>query len=219
MGEYSAALDLHLQMQSICLLLTVQVALLITVNNGFCIIEILGFMYALGIVIDSVSIINIVLAVGLSVDYSAHVGHCFMLRGGNSKDDRATEALAVSIRSSAHHHFIHVFGYSLHSLHWSHPIQDIGASVLNGAISTFLAAAVLLFSKSSLAIQFALTVSLGVIHGLVLLPVLLSLFGPQPFASADAPRVTEDNMAKKAPGTEHAESFGVPPESVVVMVA
>jgi hypothetical protein len=30
MGEYTAALDLHLQMQSICLLLTVQVALLIT---------------------------------------------------------------------------------------------------------------------------------------------------------------------------------------------
>lgn len=88
-------------------------------NDGFCIIEILVFMYALGIVIDSVSIINIVLAVGLSVDFSAHVGHCFMLKGGKSKDDRATEVLA-----------------------------DIGDSVLNGAISTFLAAAVLLFSKS-----------------------------------------------------------------------
>jgi multidrug efflux pump subunit AcrB len=77
-------------------------------NDGFCIIEILVFMYALGIVIDSVSIINIVLAVGLSVDFSAHVGHCFMLKGGKSKDDRATEVLAVSTRSSAYHHFIHV---------------------------------------------------------------------------------------------------------------
>ena len=50
-------------------------ALLITLNVAFCIIEILGFMNAFGIVIDSVSVINIVLAVGLSVDYSAHVGH------------------------------------------------------------------------------------------------------------------------------------------------
>lgn len=50
-------------------------SLLITLNVAFCIVEILGFMYALGIVIDSVSVINIVLAVGLSVDYSAHVGH------------------------------------------------------------------------------------------------------------------------------------------------
>ena len=88
--------------------MTVQVALLITVNDGLCIIEILGFMYALGIVIDSVSMINIVLAVGLSVDYSAHVGRCFMLKDGKSKDDRATEALAVSIRISMYHHFIHV---------------------------------------------------------------------------------------------------------------
>jgi hypothetical protein len=47
-------------------------------------------------------------------------------------------------------------------------IQDIGASVLNGAISTSLAVAVLLFSKSHVfkthAIQFALIVSLGDIH-------------------------------------------------------
>ena len=83
-----------------------------------------------------------------------------MVKGGDNKDVRATETLA-----------------------------DIGASVLNGALSTFLAVAVLLFSSSyvfkTLAIQFALTVALGMMHGLVLLPVLLSLFGPKPFASAE----------------------------------
>jgi len=67
----------------------------------------------------------------------------------------------------------------------------MGASVLNGALSTFLAVAVLLFSTSyvfkTLAIQFALTVGLGVVHGLVLLPVVLSLCGPEPFASAERP--------------------------------
>jgi len=133
-------------------------ALLITISVIFCIVEILGFMYAAGLVIDSVSVINIVLAVGLSVDYSAHVGHSFMVKSGK-RNDRVTEALA-----------------------------DIGASVLNGALSTFLAVAVLLGSSSyvfkTLAIQFALTVGLGVAHGLVFLPVLLSLFGPNPFSSA-----------------------------------
>lgn len=48
-----------------------------------------------------------VLAVALSVDYSAHVGHCFMGKGGEDKNKRALEALA-----------------------------DMGAAVLNGAIST-----------------------------------------------------------------------------------
>eukprot|EP00526_Cylindrotheca_closterium_P001359 CAMPEP_0113628114 /NCGR_PEP_ID=MMETSP0017_2-20120614/14568_1 /TAXON_ID=2856 /ORGANISM="Cylindrotheca closterium" /LENGTH=897 /DNA_ID=CAMNT_0000538409 /DNA_START=59 /DNA_END=2752 /DNA_ORIENTATION=- /assembly_acc=CAM_ASM_000147 len=132
---------------------------LITINVAACIIEILGFMYALGIVIDSVSVINMVLAVGLSVDYSAHVGHCFMVKGGEDKNKRALEALA-----------------------------DMGASVLNGAISTFLAVVVLLFSSSYvfrvLSTQFALTVGLGVLHGLVGLPVMLSVLGPKPFASA-----------------------------------
>ena len=135
-------------------------ALLITINVGFCIVEILGFMWALGIAIDSVSVINIVLAVGLSVDYSAHVGHCFMTKGGPDKNARALESLA-----------------------------DIGAAVLQGAISTFLAVVVLLFSKSYvfeiLSKQFAVTVVLGVLHGLVLLPVLLSLLGPKAFSSAE----------------------------------
>lgn len=87
-------------------------------------------------------------------------------------------------------------------------IQDIGASVLNGALSTFLAVAVLLFSTSyvfkTLATQFALTVGLGVLHGLVLLPVLLSLFGPEPFASAEPPHKTETIEMKKNNASEES---------------
>lgn len=155
-------------------------SLLITMNVAFCVVEILGFMFALGIVIDSVSVINIVLAVGLSVDYSAHVGHCFMLKGGKDKNKRATEALA-----------------------------DIGAAVLSGAMSTFLAVVVLLFSSSYvfnvLSKQFALTVGLGLLHGLVALPVMLSTLGPEPFSSAEEEVLTftEGKDSDMAP-TAHA---------------
>lgn len=163
-------------------------AALITLAVACCIIEILGFMFALGIAIDSVSVINIVLAIGLSVDYSAHVGHCFMVKGGHDRNRRALEALT-----------------------------DIGAAVLQGAISTFLAVLVLLFSKSYvfmvLSKQFALTVGLGVLHGLVLLPVLLSIFGPKPFESAEEPihvkqlnadgNATNDGPASNPDFTKH----------------
>ena len=68
-------------------------------------------------------------------------------------------------------------------------LADIGASVLQGATSTFLAVAVLLFSSSYVFVilskQFALTVTLGIAHGLLLLPVLLSLLGPKAFSSAE----------------------------------
>ena len=33
--------------------------------------------------------------------------------------------------------------------------------------------------------MFALTVGLGIAHGLILLPVLLSILGPKPFSSAE----------------------------------
>jgi hypothetical protein len=146
-------------------------SLLITLNVAFCICEILGFMWALGIAIDSVSVINIVLAVGLSVDYSAHIGHCFMVKGGADKNKRVTESLA-----------------------------DIGSAVLQGATSTFLAVVVLLFSSSyvfvTLSRQFVLTVVLGVWHGLLLLPVLLSLLGPKPFSSAELPESENEAIDK-----------------------
>lgn len=102
-----------------------------------------------------------------------------MVKGGDNKDVRATETLA-----------------------------DIGASVLNGALSTFLAVAVLLFSSSyvfkTLAIQFALTVALGMMHGLVLLPVLLSLFGPKPFASAEP--IKKDGIDKVGTSMKQEDS-------------
>ena len=137
-------------------------AFLITLNVAFCLIEILGFMWALGIAIDVTSVINLVLAVGLSVDYSAHVGHSFMMKGGYSKPKRVIEALA-----------------------------DMGSAVLAGGMSTFLAVAVLLFLKSYvfyvLSRQLCVTVILGLAHGLILLPIMLSLWGPRPFGAATNP--------------------------------
>jgi predicted RND superfamily exporter protein len=144
-------------------------AFLITLNVAFCLAEILGCMWGLGFAIDSVTVINLVLAVGLSVDYSAHIGHSFMVKGGEDNDRRTLEALA-----------------------------DMGAAVLSGGTSTFLAVVVLLFSDSYvffvLSRQFCLTVVLGLAHGLILLPVMLSLYGPKPFSAAE----TFDDDNKKS---------------------
>ncbi|CAN0035657.1 unnamed protein product, partial [Choristocarpus tenellus] len=68
--------------------------------------------------IDTVAVINLVLAVGLSVDYSAHVGHSFIIMTG-TKDERMVKALA-----------------------------DIGVAVVHGGVSTFLAVVLLSLSSS-----------------------------------------------------------------------
>jgi len=130
------------------------------------VIDILGCMWFWGLVIDSVSVIQTVIAIGLCVDYAAHVGHCFMTKAG-TREERITACLA-----------------------------DVGAAVLNGGVSTFLA--VLLLSQSQSYVfrvlfqQFFLTVVLGLGHGMILLPVLLATFGPQCYASAEKHAVPVD---------------------------
>merc|ERR1712039_746419 len=80
--------------------------------------DILGCMHMWGVPIDTVSVIQLVIAVGLCVDYAAHVGHCFMTKEG-ARGDRVIATLG-----------------------------DVGAAVLNGGISTFLATMLLAFSQS-----------------------------------------------------------------------
>ena len=113
------------------------------------------------------------------------------VKGGNNWDRRVTETLA-----------------------------DIGAAVLCGATSTFLAVAVLLSSSSyvfeTLSIQFALTVALGVSHGLILLPVMLSLLGPKPFAAAEDVDGENNVEATKKAAASDEESSDEQMKDVVV---
>lgn len=115
-------------------------------------IDILGLMQMWDLTIDSVAIINLVLAIGLAVDYSVHVAHAFVQTPG-TKQERVDHALA-----------------------------EMGTAVVHGAFSTFLAVLILSTSKSYIFRiffkQFFGICLFGAAHGLCLLPVLLSIIGP-----------------------------------------
>ncbi len=106
----------------------------------------------LGITVDTISCINIVLAIGLCVDYSAHIAHAFIVAEGPTRVDRALSALVA-----------------------------MGPAILNGGVTTFLALVLLGGSQSHAFIVFfkvfLLTVVFGLFHGLVFLPVVLGLVG------------------------------------------
>jgi len=137
------------------------------------IVDILGCMNMWGLAIDNVSVIQLVIAVGLCVDYSAHVGHNFMLQTG-TLPERVIAMLA-----------------------------NVGTAVLNGGVSTFLATMLLVMSKSYvfrvLFQTFFLTVVLGLLHGMVLLPALLSVVGPAAYGGpADKPADTDTKVVAPA---------------------
>ena len=120
----------------------------------------LGFMHFWGIVIDTAAAVLLSVALGLAVDYSAHIAHAFMTTPGTSRNERVKKT-----------------------------IVEIGPAVFNGGFSTFLAFAILMFSNSYVFKIFFkiffLVVVFGLYFGLVCLPVILSLIGPPPLASAE----------------------------------
>ncbi|XP_069127848.1 patched domain-containing protein 3-like isoform X2 [Argopecten irradians] len=134
----------------------------------FTLLDVGGMMHFWGLTIDTVTSIILILAIGLAVDYSAHIGHCFMTFTG----DRNARARGTLV--------------------------EMGSPVFSGAFSTFLAFILLAVSNSYVFTTFfkvfLLVVIFGVFHGLVYLPVLLSWIGPAPYMSAEReePPVSRD---------------------------
>jgi Niemann-Pick C1 protein len=115
----------------------------------------IGEMWLLGIEANTVSAVNLVMAVGLAVDYSLHIIHGFLGTRGATRSARAQIA-----------------------------VREIGAAVIVAFASTLLGVLVLSGTVSEiLRIFFQLllgTVVFGAVAGMLFMPVLLSLVGPAP---------------------------------------
>lgn len=118
---------------------------------GLSIVDVLGFMYFWDVTISGVSTIYILICVGLSVDYAAHIAHMFKDSTGTARE-RAIKSL-----------------------------ERIGPCTFNAVLSTLLAVAVMGLSSSYVFRVLFKTLFLVVIiagaHGLWLLPTILSLVG------------------------------------------
>ncbi|WKX95323.1 hypothetical protein Q1695_012069 [Nippostrongylus brasiliensis] len=118
-------------------------------------IELGGFMGVFGVKMNPISAVTQISAVGIGVEFTAHVVLAFLTALG-SVDDRLDSCLQ--------HMFVPVF---------------------HGAISTLLGIVMLVFSEFDFVIKYffvvmSILVVLAVFNGLCLLPVLLTLIGPEP---------------------------------------
>ena len=121
---------------------------IITIETG-----VIGFMTLWDVKLDGLSMINIILCIGFSVDFSAHITYAFITARGNTGNQRTVEAL-----------------------------HTLGTPIFQGGLSTILAILILSTSPAYIFRSFFKTMFLvmvfGLLHGLAFLPVLLSFLSP-----------------------------------------
>jgi len=143
--------------------------------------DLVGAILVWGLQLNSISMINLVMAIGLVVDYNMHIVHNFSIQDpSRSRQERAELAM-----------------------------EEMGPSVLLGIGSTFVAILPLGLAVSQVfRVFFYMLFSIivvGGLHGLVLTPVVLSLWG-QSLEDADMTAVKVVERPPQQPGANEAEA-------------
>ena len=152
---------------TLALLMNVVGSLIVFLHVALVDAALLACLWLAGYSFNMITSIVIVLAVGLSVDYSTHIVYAFLEAQGPDRHDRVQTAM-----------------------------RHIGSTVLNGGITTWLSIAVLATAKAYVFkiffISFTIIVVFALLYGLLLIPVLLAIIGPNPM-----PKLNENNDHKQ----------------------
>jgi len=129
-------------------------------------VEVYGFLHWFNLKLNGVSVVNIIMGVGVSVEFCAHIVRFFMVFTG-TRHDRANQSLRI-----------------------------IAFPVINGCITTLIGVFPMAFAKFPyftlyFFYQYVIILIAGLFNGVFFLPVFLSLCGPPTLSVVHDKAVTE----------------------------
>ena len=154
--------------------------LIITLTVTMIVIDVIGTMALAGVSLNAISLVNLVICVGIGVEFCAHVARAFMFPSRSVMEMARGKYRGRDLRT------------------WT-ALTNVGGSVFSGiTVTKFLGVSVLAFTRSKIfeiyyfRIWLALVI-LAAAHALVFLPVALSLVGGEGIWSAHLEKDTDAN--------------------------
>ncbi|KAL1998892.1 hypothetical protein VTN02DRAFT_5412 [Thermoascus thermophilus] len=148
------------------------------------VVDILGSMAVAGVSLNAVSLVNLIICVGIGVEFCAHIARAFMFPARRLLDQAPRTLRGKDARA------------------WT-ALVNVGGSVFSGiTVTKLLGVAVLAFTRSKIFEIYYFRVWLALVvfastHALIFLPVALSYFGGAGYADPEPDGGLEENLASR----------------------
>lgn len=186
----ASALALILLISSL-LLGSVRTGAVVTVTVIMVVSDIIGTMALANVSLNAVSLVNLIICVGIAVEFCAHIARAFMFPSLSLLERFPS---SISSRQAGSR------SRSRDARAWS-ALVNVGGSVFSGiTITKLLGVSVLAFTQSKIFEIYyfriwAALVLFAAAHALVFLPVALSLFGGEGFVDGEGAEGLEGDLA------------------------
>ncbi|KAK1755638.1 Niemann-pick type C-related protein 1 [Echria macrotheca] len=159
-------------------------AAVVSLTVVMVIVDIIGAMAVMGVSLNAVSLVNLIICVGIAVEFCAHIARAFMFPSRTFMERAKSRFRGRDARA------------------WT-ALANVGGSVFSGiTVTKILGVTVLAFTRSKIFEIYYFRVWLALVvfaasHALVFLPVALSLFGGEGYVDPESDGGLEDDLTNR----------------------